>query len=261
MKNNKVIKIALIILIVFIVLGTTILLITKKYSKKEQTFINLNANTNSNLNTNTKTNTNNNTSNDNALKFDPYSIYDYTTEKPIIYIYTTKKIKVSVKLGNLQCLSCTYPKYTDEWNVIANSDGTLIDLATNRKLYALYWEGKNLPKNTDMTEGFCIKGEDTAKFLEEKLGILGLNERETEEFIIYWLPKMERNKYNYIRFETIEEQNNAMPLTINPKPDNLIRVMMDWKELDNKIELKEQVLNIPKREGYTVVEWGGSELK
>ena len=53
-------------------------------------------------------------------------------------------------------------------------------------------------------EGFIVKGEDTAKFLEEKLEILGLNEREAEEFIIYWLPKLEANKYNYIRFASVE---------------------------------------------------------
>ena len=48
---------------------------------------------------------------------------------------------------------------------------------------------------------------DVIKFLEEKLGILGLTEREAEEFIVYWLPLMEKNKYNYIRFETLEEIN------------------------------------------------------
>ena len=52
-----------------------------------------------------------------------------------------------------------------------------------------------------------------------------------------------------------------MPLEINPKPESLIRIMMDWKGLQNKIEVKEQILNTPKRDGYTVVEWGGSELK
>ena len=184
-----------------------------------------------------------------------------TTDKPIIYIYPTKSINVSIILGNPQYISHSYPKYTNGWNVTANPDGTLIDNSTGRKLYALYWEGKSLPKDTSMNEGFCIKGEDTIKFLEEKLEILGLNERETEEFIIYWLPKMENNNYNYIRFETIEEQNQAMPLNITPKPDSLIRIMMDWKALDSKITLKEQILKSPKREGYTVVEWGGSELK
>lgn len=182
-------------------------------------------------------------------------------EKPVIYIYPTKTTNVSVRLGNTEYLSCTYPKYNNGWNVTANPDGTLIDKTTNRKLYALYWEGKGIIKDTSMDEGFCIKGENTIKFLEEKLAILGLNEKEAEEFIIYWLPKMENNNYNYIRFETIEEQNQAMPLNINPKPDSLIRIMMDWRGLEHKIEVKEQVLQSPKREGYTVVEWGGSELK
>ena len=182
-------------------------------------------------------------------------------DKPIIYIYPTETIDVNIKLGKKENLSCTYPKYYNGWNVTANPDGTLIDNNTGRKLYALYWEGKDFVKDINMNEGFCIKGEDTIKFLEEKLEILGLNEREAEEFIIYWLPKMENNKYNYIRFETIEEQNIAMPLDINPKPDTLIRIMMDWKGLENKIEVKEQILTPTKREGYTVVEWGGSELK
>lgn len=30
---------------------------------------------------------------------------------------------------------------------------------------------------------------------EEKLEILGLNYKETEEFIVYWLPKLEQNEY------------------------------------------------------------------
>ena len=37
--------------------------------------------------------------------------------------------------------------------------------------------------------------------------MLGLNDREAEEFIVYWLPKLEENKYNLIRFETAEEIN------------------------------------------------------
>ena len=189
------------------------------------------------------------------------SFRTFKPEKPIIYIYPTKTIDVNIKLGEKENLSCTYPRNYNGWNVTANPDGTLIDNYTGRKLYALYWEGRNLVKDINMNEGFCIKGEDTIKFLEEKLEILGLNEREAEEFIIYWLPKMENNKYNYIRFETIEEQNIAMPLDINPKPDTLIRIMMDWKGLENRIEVKEQILTHAKREGYTVVEWGGSELK
>ena len=40
--------------------------------------------------------------------------------------------------------------------------------------------------SSDFSEGFVVKGEDSAAFLEEKLEILGLNYKEAEEFIIYW---------------------------------------------------------------------------
>ena len=110
-------------------------------------------------------------------------------------------------------------------------------------------------------DGFVVKGKDSIKFLEEKLEILGLNERESEEFIVYWLPKLEANKYNYIRFETIEEIEEDMPLIINPVPDTMIRIVMNFKGLDKPINVKEQKLTTPIREGFTIVEWGGTEIK
>ena len=182
-----------------------------------------------------------------------------TLDKPIIYLYPEKEQEVTVKLGHPEKLTCTYPKYKDSWNVIAKPNGDLIDLETNRNLYALYWEGKNtIPAN--MKEGFVVKGEDSIEFLEEKLAILGLTEREAEEFIIYWLPKLEKNKYNFIRFQTIEEINENMPLDISPRPDTIIRVMMEFKGLNTLIEVKEQELVTPERKGFVAVEWGGTEV-
>jgi len=183
-----------------------------------------------------------------------------TEDKPIIYIYPEKETNVNVKLLRPELLSVSYPKYTKEWNVIASSDGNLKDITTNKNYYGLYYEAKN-HNVTVKEDGFVIEGKDTTKFFEEKLSLLGLNEREINEFIIYWLPKMENNKYNYIRFETKEEIDSFMPLEINPKPDTLIRVVMDFKALDEKINVKEQKLTKVERNGYTVVEWGGSEIK
>ena len=187
---------------------------------------------------------------------------DFIGYKPIIYIYPEKEKEVSVKLGRPESLITTYPKYNEEgWKVMANPDGTLTDCKTGRELYALYWEGKLLKKyNNDFKEGFVVSGEETAEFLEEKLDILGLNEREAEEFIVYWLPQMEDNRYNYIRFQTMEEINENMPLEIEPSPETLIRVMMEWKKLDKEIVVKEQKLEKAERKGYTVIEWGGTKI-
>ena len=183
--------------------------------------------------------------------------------KPVLYIYPEEKEEVTVKLGNPELLTVTYPKYESEgWKVIAEPDGTLEDVKTGRELYCLYWEGLNSKEyEGELKEGFVVQGEETAKFLEEKLEILGLNEKETQEFIIYWLPKLEVNNYNYIRFRTKEEIETNMPLEINPNPDTIIRVMMEWKGLENPVEVEEQSLEKAERKGYTVVEWGGTELK
>ena len=194
-------------------------------------------------------------------KYDnPYDPTEMSSDKPIIYLYPTKDEEISVSLLKDEKITCSYPKYKDEWKVLAKPNGDLKDLDTNRKLYSLYYESKNIVQFQIEDEGFVIKGEDTIAFLEEKLSILGLTEREAEEFIIYWLPKLESNKYNYIRFATMDEINENMPLEINPNPDTIIRVLMIFKGLDEPINVQEQQLYTPLRKGFVAVEWGGTEI-
>ena len=182
-------------------------------------------------------------------------------DKPIIYLYPTEETKVSVKLLKDDSITCSYPKYEESWEVVAKPNGDLTYLSNGRQLYALYYESKNNIKIDVQKDGFIVKSEDVAEFLEEKLEILGLNQREAEEFIIYWLPKLESNKYNYIRFATEEEINENMPLEINPKPDTIIRILMTYKGLEEPIDVEEQKLITPERNGFVVVEWGGTEIK
>jgi hypothetical protein len=185
---------------------------------------------------------------------------DHNFGKPVIYLYPQAQMHVQVKLNNVQNLTLTYPKYINGWNVIANPSGNLVDTNTGRNLYCLYWEGSDNSK-IDWAEGFVIPGKDTISFLEDKLAILGLSEREANEFIIYWLPKMENNKYNYIRFRTSDEINNYMKLDISPKPDSVIRVVMDFKSLNKYLVVNQQKLTTPVRSGFVAVEWGARELK
>lgn len=181
--------------------------------------------------------------------------------KPIIYLYPEDKTKISVILGNSDKITCSYPKYINVWNILAKPNGDLKDLSTGKDLYSLYYESKNIVDFKVEKEGFCIKGEDSANFLEEKLEQLGLNYKEKEEFIVYWLPKLEANKYNYIRFATVDEINENMPLEINPNPDKIIRVLMTFKGLENPINVQEQQLETQTRTGFVAVEWGGTEIK
>jgi len=184
---------------------------------------------------------------------------DKMTKKPVIYLYPTSEQSVSVKLDYNGELTCTYPEYKDGWNVIAEPDGTLTNIGDKRKYSYLYWEG--ISKNQwDMSKGFVVKGEDTEEFLQEKLEYMGLTPREYNEFIVYWLPIMQENKYNLITFAG-EDYENLAKLNITPKPDSILRVMMLFKSLDKPIEIEEQEIKSFERNGFTVIEWGGTEVK
>ena len=102
--------------------------------------------------------------------------------------------------------------------------------------------------------------EETADFLENALARLGLTRREANEFIVYWLPMMEQNPYNVISFQT-ENYADTAELTVSPEPDTLLRVFMAWKGTEKFVELPAQELTAPERTGFTVVEWGGTELE
>ena len=73
---------------------------------------------------------------------------------------------------------------------------------------------------------------------------------------------MENNPYNFIHFSGSEYENIA-ELSITPKPETLIRIMMLTQALNSKIEFPVQDLSLLKktRKGYTVVEWGGSVIQ
>ena len=202
----------------------------------------------------------------NSLEGGPVQIHCPTWgdfKKPIIYLYPESEISLNIKLGNPEFLTVTYPKYSlSGWDVMAFPNGDLIDQKTGKKLYSLYWEGRGNIPNIDFTSGFVVKGEDSAQFLEEKLAYLGLDYKESEEFIVYWLPRLEANPYNYIYFLTSEQIEEEMPIILSTEPDTIIRVRMVFKGVDEYKEVTEQILEkAPERSGFTMVEWGGIELE
>lgn len=178
--------------------------------------------------------------------------------KPVIYLYPEETTDVSVKLDFAGKLTCTYPSYQDGWTVMAQPDGTLTD-ADGKVYNYLYWEGED-DSVYDMSKGFCVKGSETAAFLEEALAKLGLTRREANEFIVYWLPLMEENAYNVISFQK-EAYTDRAGLQISPEPDTVIRVFMAWYGSKKPVEIPAQELTAPERTGFTVVEWGGSEIR
>ena len=177
--------------------------------------------------------------------------------KPVIYLYPEEEMEVTVRLDYDGELTCTYPAYGDGWTVTAAPDGTLTG-QDGREYYCLFWEGE-AAWDYDFSRGFCVAGADTAAFLEEALADLGLTEREANEFLIYWLPQMEGSPYNLIAFQDTAYTDHAR-LTVSPAPDTTLRVFMAFRPLAEPVEVEPQPLTAPRREGFTLVEWGGCQV-
>lgn len=175
--------------------------------------------------------------------------------KPILYLYPTENMNINIKLEKENNIITSYPKYNNGWNVYVENNGNIY--YNTRNYYGLYWDEYN-DNNVDFSTGFYVDSDSAIEFLEEKLDIIGLNNREANEFIMYWLPILENNKHNLIYFELTDERESNNKLIINPKPDSLLRINMHVKKIDEKINIKEQELESFNRHGFTVVEWGGT---
>ena len=191
----------------------------------------------------------------------PQAYISYSAvDKPVIYLYPKDtEVLCSVKVELDGILTCTYPDHAnDGWqNFIARPDGTLI-FPDAKEYYCLYWEGQ-AQISPDFSKGFCVKGEDTASFLGSILEKIGLTPREANEFIIYWLPLLQKNEYNLISFQS-EAYTDIAKLIIDPAPDSMLRVYMAARPLEAPIDIEPQSFDGFIREGFTVVEWGGSIL-
>ena len=193
-----------------------------------------------------------------CIPYKPYTIHRPIPRKPVIYLYPKETMDISVQINIKNSKFTTiYPKFNEKntWNVKAKPNG---DLLIKDKTYPyLFWEAESYDPY-EINEGFIVSEENAEKFLEEKLEILGLNEKEKTDFITYWLPVLLRNKLSLCSFQSKKFFEN-FELNITPKPDSLIRVFLSIKKLDTPINIKEQKLVSNERKGFTVIEWGGTE--
>ena len=89
---------------------------------------------------------------------------------------------------------------------------------------------------------------------------MGLEEKEYNEMIVYWLPVLLEHPYNLISFQQ-ECYTDGAQLKIDPEPDSVLRVFMAVKPLDAPVSIREQNMEPFERTGFCVVEWGGAVVR
>ena len=195
----------------------------------------------------------------------------FLDEKPVVYVYPEEEQGLTMTIDVKGTLDMVYPAperqvQTEEgtrasWTISAAPDGTLTD-ASGRSYPYVFWEG---PVRQDTPErGFIVAREDAVPFLEEKLGQLGLSDKEAADFITYWAPRIRANEYTFVSFDA---SSYAQQVTYSfadeagnqVVPDTFIRVFMTIRAADANEEVTPQVFGpTPTRSGFTAVEWGGA---
>lgn len=183
-------------------------------------------------------------------------------KKPVIYLYPTEKTDIELSINFEGKILTTFPKLEKSWKVTAFENGQIFDKKTNRFYTSLFWDGEiSFPaSHYQYKTGFVVERENLTSFLIEKLEFMGLNTTETNDFIQYWLPILEKNEFTFIHFLVNEEYDIFSTNNVNPKPDTSIRIMMEFFGVEEPISIAPQQLPSTKRNGFTLVEWGGSDV-
>lgn len=175
--------------------------------------------------------------------------------KPVVYLYPTKPTKVDVIVG--ADVRVSDPTYNNGWfGVLAQPNG---DLTYNGKSYgSLFWEGFGTGSYPTVRTGTIVPQSLLQSTLISQLSQLGLNKRESADFMTYWLPRLPKTPYVRLSWLDTKDMQQIAPLNVSPKPDTLIRLFLDYEGLDKPAALQPQTLRAVPRHGFTVVEWGGT---
>jgi len=180
-------------------------------------------------------------------------LYDFppSIKKPALYLYPTEKLKVRVKVDLKGIITKSEPNYYKEWRVIAEPNGLI-----NEKYDYLFYEAQ-LEKLRLPEKGWIVEYKELENWFDLNLKKLGLSEKETSQFLEYWLTELPFSKYYEIRLLDDNFLAENMNLIINPRPKTIIRRIFYFKPLESQISLEQPNIVTPKRKGFTVVEWGG----
>lgn len=179
--------------------------------------------------------------------------------KPVIYLYPPKDTQVKVQVGaQITVSEPTYPQ--GGWLVTAKPNGELI--YQNQTYPYLFWEGIGNGLYPDYkNRGVVVNQKELIPTLYKQLSQLGLNQKESADFMEFWQPKLPSSPYVRLTWLNTKDMDTLAPLAVTPKPDTSIRIFLEFQGLDKPIKLIPQTLSAPPRQGFTLIEWGGLLLR
>lgn len=173
--------------------------------------------------------------------------------KPNIYIYPTEKTQLEVKInfpmgGNI---ITSIPEYGQGWNIAVDTNG-LID---NTYSY-LFYESIQ-PDIWQVNYGWITKSDQLESFFRQNMSEYGFEGREIDDFIDYWIPKLDNYAFYSIYPQTERTITNVIKIDFSKQPDTMLRLFYVIKGHNQMPdELIEPTIESFERNGFAVTEWG-----
>ncbi|MFZ3371641.1 MAG: hypothetical protein WA131_01230 [Desulfitobacteriaceae bacterium] len=174
--------------------------------------------------------------------------------KPNIYLYPPKTLRVDVVFSNPQNVTTSIPDYLvgKGWHVQAAPAGKI-----NGNFDYLFYEANLKRGYFQKNVGWLVQAANRTADLEKILYLYGFNSQEKADFMEFWTKKLDEAK-DYVAYpQETYLINQAMPITIEPRPESITRIWFYFAEKNQGEVLEPGSTEKITRNGFTVVEWGG----
>ena len=174
--------------------------------------------------------------------------------KPNIYIYPLEQTELNITLyfpkgGNI---ITSIPEYQNGWRISVEPDGWI-----NDSFYYLFYESRQ-PDVWQQNEGWMVEKNQLENFFVENLTEYGFAGREIQDFIDYWIPRLNNSEYYIIYPQTQEVIKTVIELDCSAEPDNLMRLFYLIQEsyASKRVIPEPQIDHTFERSGFFITEWG-----
>lgn len=173
--------------------------------------------------------------------------------KPNIYIYPNEEIRLIVKvdfpLGGKVIESI--PQYKDSWDITVDQNGKINDT------YDYLFYECEMPNLTQKVYGWIIEKSELEEFFISNMTQSGFNQKETNDFIEYWIPMLTESKYYeiYPQYKSTLDKMVVIKYSVEPKSFYRLFYVIKGRD-DDQLELLNPSIEKAKREKYFAVEWG-----
>ncbi len=188
-----------------------------------------------------------------ALLFHWLSYCPDVVWKPNIYLYPEERIELDVYITfpHGGRVTTSIPNYNNGWQITVEPSGII-----DGEYEFLFYESFQ-PDYGQYEAGWVVAQTQLEDFFTNNMALTGFNQKEIDDFIEYWTPRLTEYPYYALYPQYNRELEEMIKFEFSRQPANLIRLIYSIRGLNNgSLNLQEPVIEPFAREGFTVTEWG-----